>query len=147
MCPSPASTLHPTTHTSRSTCVVGPRRLTFCGMCSLCVPLQHGKGPLPRKSRSRYCCLDVALLLEETVSEMLQARNLTYKQLERLHGRLVWFNSHIFGRSINKAVRVISKRARQREGSVVVGEELVWALHHLLVVTNAQPLKISKCPR
>ena len=34
----------------------------FCGMCSLNVPLQHGKGPLPRKSRSRYCCLDVALL-------------------------------------------------------------------------------------
>ena len=43
--------------------------------------------------------------LEETVSKMLQVRNLTYKQLERLHGRLVWFNSYIFGRSINKAVR------------------------------------------
>ena len=84
--------------------------------------------------------------LEETVSEMLQVRNLTYKQLERLHGRLVWFNSYIFGRSINKAVRVISKHARQSEGSVVVGEELVWALHRLLeVVNNAQPLKTSKC--
>ena len=84
--------------------------------------------------------------LEETMSEMLQVRNLTHKQLERLHGRLVWFNSYIFGRSINKAVRVISKHARQSEGSVKVGEELAWALHRLLeVVTNAQLLKISKC--
>ena len=84
--------------------------------------------------------------LEETMPEILQVQNLTYKQLERLHGRLVWFNSYIFGRSINKAVRVISKHARQSEGSVKVGEELVWALHRLLeVVTNAQPLKISKC--
>ena len=84
--------------------------------------------------------------LEETMSEMLRARTLTCKQLERLHGRLVWFNSYIFGRSINKAVRVISKHSRKNDGSVAVGEELSWALHRLLeVVTNAQPLKISKC--
>ena len=84
--------------------------------------------------------------LEETMSEMLRARTLTCKQLERLHGRLVWFNSYIFGRSINEAVPVISKHSRKNDGSVAVGEELSWTLHRLLeVVTNAQPLKISKC--
>ena len=84
--------------------------------------------------------------LEETMSELLQVRTIKCKQLERLHGRLVWFNSYIFGRGINKAVRAISQHSRQSEGSVVVGDELSGTLHRLLeVVANGKPLKIRKC--
>ena len=84
--------------------------------------------------------------LEETMSELLQVRTIKCKQLERLQGRLAWFNSYIFGRGINKAVRAISQHSRQSEGSVVVGDELSGTLHHLLeVVANGKPLKIRKC--
>jgi hypothetical protein len=34
------------------------------------------------------------------------------KELERLHGRLVWFDSFVFGRTLKAAASVVSKYAR-----------------------------------
>ena len=42
------------------------------------------------------------------------------KELERLHGRLVWFNSFVFGRTLKAAVSVVSKYARASTSKVGV---------------------------
>ena len=42
------------------------------------------------------------------------------KELERLHGRLVWFNSFVFGRALKAAVSIVSKYARASTPKVTV---------------------------
>ena len=62
-----------------------------------------------------------------TLKEILQANSSTTKQLERLHGRFVWFNSYIFGRRINSAVRVVSKYSRSANNPTKLDEPLKTA--------------------
>ena len=50
------------------------------------------------------------------------------KELERLHGRLVWFNSFVFGRTLKAAVSVVSKYARASTSKVGVAGPLKDAL-------------------
>ena len=52
-----------------------------------------------------------------SITSFLEASKVDVKELERLHGRLVWFGSYIFGRELNAAVRVISQHARLRAKS------------------------------
>ena len=42
------------------------------------------------------------------------------KELERLHGRLVWFNSFVFGRTLKAAVAIVSKCSRANSAQVKV---------------------------
>ena len=50
------------------------------------------------------------------------------KELERLHGRLVWFNAFVFGRTLKAAVRVISNFSRSPSKRVKVDGPLRDAL-------------------
>ena len=68
------------------------------------------------------------------------------KELERLHGRLVWFNSFVFGRTLKAAVAIVSKHSRANSTKVRVEDSLKDALtvlqHELakdepLIVTEA----------
>eukprot|EP00435_Cladocopium_sp_Y103_P067691 s116_g30.t1 len=59
------------------------------------------------------------------------------KDLEKLHGRLVWFNTFIFGRTLKAAVSVVSKFARVDGPSVAVEGEL----RNALVVLQAELAK------
>ena len=59
------------------------------------------------------------------------------KELERLHGRLVWFNSSVFGRTLKAAVTTVSKYSRA--GSAKVAVE--GALKHALIVLQDELAK------
>ena len=75
---------------------------------------------------------------EKRINELVKALSdysgrdmVTPKDLEKLHGRLVWFNSYIFGRKLNRAVF---------EG------DLKLALDHIFeYVGEAEPASISRC--
>jgi hypothetical protein len=53
------------------------------------------------------------------------------KALEKLHGRLVWFSSYVFGRELNTAVRVITRYARFKAKSISKPDDLNRALKFL----------------
>ena len=50
--------------------------------------------------------------LIEAIGSIIHEGHTTPKALEKLHGRMVWYNSFIFGRKLNFSVRRISKFAR-----------------------------------
>ena len=80
------------------------------------------------------------------LQDFVAARSISPKDLERLHGRLVWFNSYVFGRRLNRAVKVISRYSRFNGRSVSVSTELQVALDDLLrFVSAAEPASISRC--
>ena len=82
--------------------------------------------------------------LLETLQQILGKDRVDVKDLERLHGRLVWFGSYVFGRELNGAVRVVSKYARVKAKSTPVSEDLVTALNFLRgELTRAEPVRIS----
>eukprot|EP00435_Cladocopium_sp_Y103_P052672 s2156_g16.t1 len=66
------------------------------------------------------------------------------KELEKLHGRLVWFNTFIFGRTLKAAVSVISKHARAVGPTVDVQGELKDSLVVLHAeLAKDEPVKVS----
>ncbi len=68
------------------------------------------------------------------------------KDLEKLHGRLVRFNSFFFVRKLNRAVKIISKFSRSLSGTVRVVDDLKLALRHILeYVQKSEPASISRC--
>ena len=82
--------------------------------------------------------------LLETIQHILGKDRVDVKELERLHGRLVWFGSYVFGRELNGAVRVVFRFARVKAKSTPVSEDLVTALNFLRrELTRAEPVRIS----
>ena len=79
-----------------------------------------------------------------TLQELLLAERVDVKALEKLHGRLVWFSSYVFGRELNAAVRVISKYARVRTKSIHKPDDLTHALKFLVnELVKARPVQVS----
>ena len=79
-----------------------------------------------------------------SLNDLIKTDRVEVKELERLHGRLVWFNSYIFGRELNSAVRVVSRHARMKSKTIVKTEELTKALHCLVdELTRARPVQVS----
>jgi len=68
--------------------------------------------------------------LLEQIETMTEGRDISVsvKELERLHGRLVWFNAFVFGRTLKAAVGVISKFSRSPSKTVKVEGPLKDAL-------------------
>jgi len=68
--------------------------------------------------------------LLEQIETMTEGRDtsVSVKELERLHGRLVWFNAFVFGRTLKAAVGVISKFSRSPSKTVKVEGPLKDAL-------------------
>eukprot|EP00438_Fugacium_kawagutii_P013576 Skav234780 [mRNA] locus=scaffold2396:605776:607581:- [translate_table: standard] len=86
---------------------------------------------LDEVQQSKFCVGHTASRKKEfldTLQHLMAAEKVATKDLERLHGRLVWFRSHIFGRIANHAVKTISSFSRNSSKHVVVTQELATAL-------------------
>ena len=83
-----------------------------------------------------------------TLHEFLLAEKVDVKALEKLHGRLVWFSSYVFGRELNTAVRVISRYARFKAKSISKPDDLNRALKFFaeeLIRDRPVQVSISHC--
>ena len=70
---------------------------------------------------------------------------MTPKEAESLRGRLIWFESFIFGRVANLSLHIIGKRALERGGNPAITAELRRALLFFKNrVVNGPPIEI--CP-
>eukprot|EP00435_Cladocopium_sp_Y103_P059935 s673_g21.t1 len=78
--------------------------------------------------------------LLDLLSSLKVTESIPVKQLEQLHGRLVWFRSFVFGRKLNSATRVLSWYSRRPTTSVRLDDKLAGALatleKHLRASTN-----------
>ena len=100
--------------------------------------LQHGKFFL-RHTESRRS------ELLASIDDMLRKTQAAPKELERLHGRLVWFNSFVFGRLMNHAVATLSKACRVNDRHIHTGRDLKDALLHLKhSLEESKPMEITK---
>ena len=83
--------------------------------------------------------------LVTAIGSLLEKGNTTPKELERLHGRLVWFNAFVFGRKMNHAVRTLSLACHSTTKSLRLAGELREALARLQgLLADSRPLEISK---
>ena len=69
--------------------------------------------------------------LLECIDEILSHNSVGTKTLERLHGRIVWFRTFVFGRRLNAATRVLSWHSRKTGPSIRVDDQLRSALETL----------------
>ena len=69
--------------------------------------------------------------LLECIDEILSQNSVGTKTLERLHGRIVWFRTFVFGRRLNAATRVLSWHSRKPGPSIRVDDQLRSALETL----------------
>ena len=74
--------------------------------------------------------------LVSTIDALLNDINLDVKSLERLHGRLVWYSSYVFGRELNAAVRIISRYSRSRGKTTPLKPDLSAALQFILKMNS-----------
>ena len=83
--------------------------------------------------------------LVSTIETLMAKGSTTPKELERLHGRLVWFNAFVFGRKLNHAVRTLSLACHSAEKSLRLAGELRGALASLQgLLVESRPLVINK---
>ena len=83
--------------------------------------------------------------LLQTIDSLVLAGKCSPKELERLHGRLVWFGSFIFGRQMNISLRSLNKFAAMKCKVIPTNAELLDALHHIRSrLSTAIPTRISK---
>ena len=79
--------------------------------------------------------------LVEVLKGIIEKKSVTTKELEGLHGRLVWFNAYIFGQRINRAVSCVSRFARVQKSAINLDPELRENLSFLCeAVENYKPL-------
>ena len=83
--------------------------------------------------------------LVATVDALLERGGTSPKELERLHGRLVWFNAFIFGRLMNHAVRTLSLACHSSKSFLKFEPSMLEALGQLRgMLVSTRPLVISK---
>jgi len=83
--------------------------------------------------------------LLRTIDALLLAERSLPKDLERLHGRLVWFGSFVFGRQMNISLRSLNKFASLKSRHVAVVGDLKDALQHIRDrLVAARPARITK---
>jgi hypothetical protein len=67
------------------------------------------------------------------------------KDLERLHGRLIWFSAFVFGRMINQMVKQVSAMSLQRTRVVQFDDFFLSTLCDLKeTIIQAKPVSISR---
>ena len=83
--------------------------------------------------------------LLESIDEILGATICGVKELEKLHGRLVWFGSFVFGRQMNVALRILNRFAHSKSKAVSLTEELVDVLKVIRTrLSSSNPTRIFK---
>ena len=82
--------------------------------------------------------------LNETLDRHLNEGAMTHKEAESLRGRLIWFESFLFGRVANLSLHVIGKRATGSDNNTSLTGELRRALEFFRDrVVNGPPIEIS----
>ena len=83
--------------------------------------------------------------LLESIEEILASTVCGTKELEKLHGRLVWFGSFVFGRQMNVALRILNRFAHSKSKAVNLMEELVDVLQVIRArLLSSTPTRIFK---
>lgn len=81
--------------------------------------------------------------LNDTLDRRLNDGNMTSKEAESLRGRLIWFESFIFGRVANLSLHVIGKRALDCGSNIAITAELKRALLFFKDrVVNGPPIEV-----
>lgn len=81
--------------------------------------------------------------LNDTIDKHLLEGTMTQKEAESLRGRLIWFESFMFGRVANLSLHAIGKRAIDGGGNTTVSAELRRALCFFKDrVVNGPPIEI-----
>ena len=79
------------------------------------------------------------------VDELMKLDRCHAKELEKLHGRLVWFGSFVFGRQMNVALRTLNRYAHSQSRTIAVSGELKDTLTAIKGrLLSAVPAKVSK---
>jgi len=83
--------------------------------------------------------------LLETLQDLINRGGAAPKELERLHGRLIWFGSFIYGRMLNRLVKDVSNMARVRGKLLTFNEGFLDVLHRLMAaVQDSKPVAIGR---
>eukprot|EP00435_Cladocopium_sp_Y103_P049576 s2642_g15.t1 len=83
--------------------------------------------------------------LDTFLSELLQKSTCNTKDLERLHGRLIWFNSFCFGRRMNSLIRILSNFSHMSAKTISLCDKLKGTLLELKShVDSAAPVEIRR---
>ena len=83
--------------------------------------------------------------LDETLSNHLKTNSMTAKEAESLRGRLIWFDSFLFGRVANLSLHEIGKRATNVGHQCALGPDLKRALVFFRDrIVNGPPIEISR---
>ena len=85
------------------------------------------------------------LELVEVLKDTLDSNNCTAKQLERLRGRMLWFENFVCGRQANFLIAKLGKFISQPKDLNPFGNDLRRTLESLLLrVEKGEPIEISK---
>ena len=83
--------------------------------------------------------------LVQFLDNLISARRSTPKELERLHGRLIWFSAFVFGRTMNQLVKTISLESLQRKKVISFTSDFLQTLTDLKhAIGSSKPVVISK---
>ena len=83
--------------------------------------------------------------LEETLNRHLESDTLSQKDAESLRGRLIWFESFLFGRVANLSLHEIGKRAVALGHGLKLNDRLRRALFFFRDrIVNGKPIEITK---
>jgi len=83
--------------------------------------------------------------LVQMLDTLMKTQRSTPKELERLHGRLIWFSAFVFGRMINQLVKAVSQESLKRTKSIQFSSEFLHTLNDLkAAITLSKPVVISK---
>ena len=81
--------------------------------------------------------------LDDTISKHLATNRMTQKEAEVLRGRLIWFESFMFGRIANLSLHAIGQRAISSDGSSKLDEALKRALKFFQTrILHGPPIEI-----
>lgn len=83
--------------------------------------------------------------LMQFLDTLISAQRSTPKELERLHGRLIWFSAFVFGRTMNQLVKTISLESLRKTKSISFNSEFLQTLKDLkAAIGSSKPVVISK---
>ena len=83
--------------------------------------------------------------LSNTIEQLVRRKRCSPKDLERLHGRLIWFSAFIFGRMINQLVKQISVLSLKKDKTVVFDDDFMAVLNDLLSsIASAKPVTVTR---
>lgn len=81
----------------------------------------------------------------QTLETLVGQDRCTTKELERLHGRLIWFSSFCFGRMLNLLVRYLSGFAHTASRTIVVEGLLLQTLKNLKSqLATVKPMQVHR---